>query len=307
MINQMKDLLEYRKIVLEDSPSTLLKSPQTMDFEMVMSIPNSVNLSTAIDSSWDEFSGLAGSGENGIYTNSVTVSSNDETEPCPCLQHHTELLCTLKGSELTRSSWLSGGSSWNARPTLNHTLRQVQEALRVWRGLIDCQNCAHNDDQEVLLLALMCVRKVLARLRLVGPSVPYDESSQSESGVANRKSRSSQSQCRTPDVPAIDFSNESQMLVGDFEVTGHDKSVLLRVLMANTLRKITAILKLLREVLERKKNLEKTSNSSFMTPIGGAWQEPRHGTSSLVHAEQMTQGLLSSVESQMSALKPSEM
>ncbi|MCJ1371060.1 hypothetical protein MMC20_002275 [Loxospora ochrophaea] len=303
----MEDLLEHRRLVLDDSP-------QTSDFELGLPMPASyVSPSTSLDPSWDEIPGLDGAGANTFFESRSTDTSQDESEHCQCLQHHTELLCALKIPKSSRSRL----RTW---PALDHTLLHVQEALRVWRGLIKCPTCAHNGDQEVLILALMCVGAVLTQLRhaswrdsAVGsPESCSDKNRLQSQAATTRSPHSSKSQYSTPDSLAINCTNRSHMQVGDFEVTGHDKSSLLQLLLLNMLHKIAAVLMLLREVLERKKSLEKASGSSFLPAafqgdLGREqWQESRHGTSSLV-AEQMMQSIMSSVESLMGVLKPLDM
>ena len=302
-LSGLKDLLDYRRSILDDSP-------QASDPELALPTPtSSVNPSTPRDHSWNDLSRLDCAPADSLFENPPPETSQDRSEHCGCLQTQTELLCALKTSDATRGA---------RRPTVDLALHHIQDALRVWRDLIKCPNCAHNDDQEVLILALMSIRSLLTQLRQASwrdnAANLSDLSSASKIQSHNRKSRDSSSKflVSIPEFHVINNNNDLQIQIGDFEVTGHDKIFLLQALRSNLLRKVATVLVLLREILERKKNLEKDSSSSFLpTAIqghlgGGQWQEPRHGTSSAV-VEQMMQDTMSAVESLMGGLRPRDM
>jgi hypothetical protein len=188
---------------------------------------------------------------------------------CLCLQQHTDLLCALKRPEPeSGSSTPDRGSS--AGTSLSRALLSIQNGIQVWNSFIECPKCANNNDQEVLLLALMCLRAALFQLQKAGWGDFHTSS-------------------LTQPLPTLSL--------GDFEVKGDDKLMLLQALRSITIRKTESILTRLKETLDRKKALEKIfdpSDKSWEKEGRDPWAQSRceEGASNLGHADQMMQGLV---------------
>ncbi|KAL7943595.1 hypothetical protein V8C42DRAFT_97777 [Trichoderma barbatum] len=152
---------------------------------------------------------------------------------CGCLQQQTNLLCNLKNSEIVRP----GG-----KMPMKRILENMQEAQKIWLDLTGCISCMRGDDQEVLILALMCVRFVLLQLQDVNWSC--SDRSNALLSISGHVS---------PGINSERDIEPDRVLVGDFEVTGDDKSSLFYMLWAMMIQKVNSVLDSLRSVLERKK------------------------------------------------------
>ena len=201
--------------------------------------------------------------------------SSDDPSECSCLQQLTNLLCSLKRSQalVSRASSLSSLSSVVTRPdgvptggpkrggspsSLGRILTNTQEALRVCRTMVECQECVHDDDQEVVLLALMCIRAVLSHLQNANWSGADGGGNNSASNAGGGVGSGLSGNMVGDDDMTLNSKSKHNsdddpppMLVGDFEVTGHDKAILLQALRSITLRKIEHILMFLGEMLQK--------------------------------------------------------
>ena len=161
--------------------------------------------------------------EDPLGTEAVATSNMRETSPpqakCTCMQRQISLLSSLKRSETSRPQGKAGLSS---------ALANVGEAHKVWLDLTRCAGCMRGDDQEVLLLALMSARLILSQLR----GVPLD-GDRSPSGRAGHE----------PDAVPV--------LIGDFEVTGNDRLVLLHVLWSIKVQRVEAVLESINDAFKR--------------------------------------------------------
>jgi len=199
---------------------------------------------------------------------------------CSCLQRHVDLLCSIKQSGIQN------------RSSMSEVLLELEEAIRIFRDMIDCFNCTSNCDDEVLLLALMCIRALLSQIQ----NLPMYAGSNSTSlgGSQSKPGRSSQRNSRGISLFEGDSSDLAQVVVGDFEVTGDDKHTLLQVFGSMTFRKIETVLLSLKDVLQRKKMLY-TSNEvceQSEDQRGGLLPERSSGVKSFSHVEQMLAGLV---------------
>ncbi|KAL6693484.1 hypothetical protein J3F84DRAFT_380933 [Trichoderma pleuroticola] len=165
------------------------------------------------------------------HTPSPIQHSNGLT--CTCLQQQTSLLCKLRGSEVFRP----GG-----KMAMKSILANMQEAQTAWLGLTGCTSCMRGDDQEVLILALMCVRSMLLQLQNV-----------SWGCGGNQDVSLTVSEHVSPGISAEGDVELEVVMVGDFELTGDDKSSLLFMLWSMMVQKVKTVLESFRSVLERKK------------------------------------------------------
>lgn len=262
-----RDTFSYDDMMLDDSMG-FVAMPHLSELGNIRTIPPDpisqvaqAELSAGLSS---------GSGPEHMYPSQPHLPHEDE---CACLQKHTELLCALKKYGAIKGSPKPDGSGSGYLP-VGRIMANIQQAFKTWKAFINCPSCSQDGDQEVLLLSLMCARAVLCQLEGVtwnggsGSSTPADSS--------------------------------PTLTLGEFEVEGDEKSMLLQALRSITLRKIEAVLMRLKEVLERVRRLEdgqdpyRQSENRRGRGVEGGWMEPRNGdgASNLAYAEQMLQGLV---------------
>ncbi|KAH8169840.1 hypothetical protein LIA77_10384 [Sarocladium implicatum] len=140
---------------------------------------------------------------------------------CECIQRQIALLSQLKRP---------GFSGPGEEASLSSALAKARDAQKTWVDLASCDSCMRGDDQEVLLLALMCIRLVLSQLRGV---CPVDGSREADTTMHDSEG-----------VP---------VLVGDFEVTGDDRLVLLHVFRSIEVKKVEAMLDKINDAFKRKR------------------------------------------------------
>ena len=124
--------------------------------------------------------------------------------------------------------------------------------------MVECQDCVHDDDQEVVLLALMCIRAVLSHLQNANWSGADGGGNNSANNAGGGMGSGLSGNMAGDDDMALNSKSKHNsdddpppMLVGDFEVTGHDKAILLQALRSITLRKIEHVLMFLGEMLQK--------------------------------------------------------
>jgi hypothetical protein len=115
-------------------------------------------------------------------------------------------------------------------------LLNIQDSIASCTSMLQCVKCANNSDQEVLIVAIMCVRCVILQIVAARASKENDAESNTFS-----------SSLSVDDLP---------MRLGGFELKGNDKDIMLQVLQMVTTRKIEAMLKSLGEILTHKKRLQ---------------------------------------------------
>ncbi|KAE8550162.1 hypothetical protein EYB25_006383 [Talaromyces marneffei] len=178
--------------------------------------------------------------EMSIVNENDGSASNDTSDAgCTCLQQQTELLCKLKTSRR--------GKQQQQQQSFNCLLVCAQDAFCVWDKLIECNTCAQNKDQEVLVLAVMCIRVLLSQIRHANWTSGDDDRDSVDS--FNNRPQSGAS-------PQLEISSDAlrlQIRFGEYEVVGADKLEMLDVLRSSILRKIETTLMSLTDILERRK------------------------------------------------------
>ncbi|PKK54268.1 hypothetical protein CI102_1714 [Trichoderma harzianum] len=214
-------------------------------------VPVSADLSQSVSMSQEE-----------RVSNTPSPLQHSSVLTCTCLQQQTSLLCKLRGSEVFRP----GG-----KMSMKSILANMQEAQTAWLGLTSCTSCMRGDDQEVLILALMCVRSMLLQLQNV-----------SWACGGNQDVSLTASEHVSPGISAEGDVELEVVTVGDFELTGDDKSSLLYMLWSMMVQKVNTVLESFRSVLERKK----VSGGRFSEPgalLSGDLSMVEHTIDGLTH------------------------
>ncbi|KAJ8125695.1 hypothetical protein O1611_g7942 [Lasiodiplodia mahajangana] len=138
---------------------------------------------------------------------------------CSCFEQTLKLLCTLKRA----------GSSEDQISDLTNSqlMVKIHKSLETWKGLVECPSCAHDEDSDIIVLALMCGRQLITRI-------------QAEPGLYD-------------DGPTPRLS--PPMVLGGYEVKEDEKSMLLHALHSIMFKKLERVIMDLKEVLGRKKRL----------------------------------------------------
>lgn len=149
------------------------------------------------------------------------LNGTDPQIDCTCMQQQIALLSRLKRPRPSGQGEEIG---------LSGALATARDAQKTWTELASCTSCMRGDDQEVLLLTLMCVRLVLSQLSGVCP------------GGSSRR-------------PGTATHGPEGVLVrvGDFEVTGDDRLVLLHVLRSIEVKRVEATLHKINDAFKQKR------------------------------------------------------
>lgn len=123
--------------------------------------------------------------------------------------------------------------------------------------------CAQNTDYEGLLLALMSVRIVIVEV--------YRAKTHLDSSVTSQNEVSSNDRLYVPEQLHEDGTwtnfnsnqNQPSILVGEYEVTGNDRTLLLSVLIQSMARKIKAAVQWFKEILDKKQAVISDRMSGF--------------------------------------------
>lgn len=112
--------------------------------------------------------------------------------------------------------------------------------------------------------------------------------------------------CDTPRTPQSPPGNlvpgeEQRLSIGNFEITGEERTLLIRCLLLNTLAKIKVTVSNLREMLDgkMKRILGSPSSSpaqSLTSEIDSMLAEQGHSSNNLYYVQQMLQGFTSSLQ-----------
>lgn len=210
---------------------------------------------------------------------------------CTCLQQNAELLCSFKNSD---------SEEGKSAQSIDAVLLGAREALKLWQVLIECRNCAYDNDQEVLLLSLMTIRIILLRLQQLLP--PWNLQARSRQEPRGDRP-SSQHQQRQQETEAWLPKNSTPVTVGSFEVTGNDRMLVLQVLLLSTVQKIKSVMTCFKRVLDRKKMILELSSDSLPRSLKQGDTELSHAMSNLRHVQQMLQSLGSFVHTLEQALE----
>ncbi|KAI0423786.1 hypothetical protein F5Y09DRAFT_336304 [Xylaria sp. FL1042] len=186
----------------------------------------------------------------------TTFPRSQHSRQCFCFERNSSLLCMLKRA----------GSEEGQVPdtTSGRLMVRIQEALRAWNELSECSSCAHDNDTDVLLLALVCGRELVTQI-------------QAEPGLYDN---------------GPEPGHSPSLVLGNYEVKGDEKSMLLLALRSITIKKLERAILSLQEVLEKKKTLlraRKLASSSHQDRTGSAWDD-------FAHMDQMMQGIMGYLE-----------
>ncbi|CZR51451.1 uncharacterized protein PAC_01327 [Phialocephala subalpina] len=158
-------------------------------------------------------------------TSSSPASSDISGSKCSCLQHHAKLLCRLK-------------TLWQAStpPPIDVILDGVKQVLEPWKQFIQCHICQLDEDQEALLLSAMSFRAVLRLLERVCNRSALD-------------TMFNDLQIKSQQLQAWNMSmgNNMGLRVGNYDITGDEQSLVLDLLVSQTLGKIQFALECLKE------------------------------------------------------------
>ena len=200
------------------------------------------------------------------------------TNACTCLQQHAELLSSPSIAEMNASvddSILS----------LDKALSLAKQGIKAWRSLVACPICPYNNDQEVMLLALMSIRPVTRYLQRLAPrfiALPLGEAKSQEFAMTD-----------------LQLTRErSRLMLGSLEVEEEERILVYRLLFQKTVQKVRYTLHSLQTMqFKRKKQLLlETSNRT-------AGLEDYHASSSLSHIQQMTHALATALQDLESSFK----
>lgn len=165
---------------------------------------------------------------------------------------------------------------------MDKALSLAQQAMKAWQGLLTCPYCPYNDDQEVMLLTFMTIQALTRYLRRLSPR--YTNTARTNLQGSN------------PDTP-LAAKDDSRLRIGSFELEGDDRTLVLRFLYQNTLQKVKCVLHSLQVIQNKKKKrlLEETQNK-----LAGV--DDYQASSNLFHIQQMSYGLVTSLQTLESAL-----
>jgi hypothetical protein len=165
---------------------------------------------------------------------------------------------------------------------MDKALSLAKQAMKAWQGLLTCPYCPYNDDQEVMLLTFMSIRAVTRYLQRLSPRYTNTARTSLQGSGSN-----------TPQSA----KDDSRLKIGSFELEGDDRMLVLRVLYQNTLQKVKCILHSLQVIQNKKKKrlLEETQNKT-------AGVDDYQASSNLFHIQQMSYGLVTSLQTLESSL-----
>ncbi|KAI1348974.1 hypothetical protein F5Y01DRAFT_317174 [Xylaria sp. FL0043] len=190
-----------------------------------------------------------------------TFRRSQQSQHCSCFEQNSRLLCTLKRADPEEGQV--------SDKTKGPIMVKIQEALKTWHGLSECPSCAHDSDTDIVLLALVCGRELVAHI-------------QAEPGLYDNR-------------PGPGHS--PSLVLGGYEVKGDEKSMLLLALRSITIKKLDQALLSLQELLEKKTKLlraRKLPPLSHQHGAGGAWDD-------IARMDQMMQGIMGSLKTLQSA------
>ena len=198
---------------------------------------------------------------------------------CTCLQQNTELLCSFKLAEATN----------NQNPfRIDAVLQAAQEASKPWQNLVDCRNCAFNQDQEVIQIAFMTIRILLLRCQNLVPLCnPY---------ASSRVGPSDGPQCRQEEAQRPWQKYGARLTLGAYEVSESESNMVTRVLLLGAIRNIKSMFLPFKEMLDRKQmmlrpKLDGSGGGRGQRQTKNALMGQGHPASNLDHIKHILQGL----------------
>lgn len=196
---------------------------------------------------------------------------------CTCLQQHAELLSSPSIAEMNASN-----GSDDTMLSLDKALSLAKQGIRAWRSLIACPNCPYNNDQEVMLLALMSIRPVTRYLQRLAPRF---------TARPRADSKTSESTNTSVTLDTLPMMERSRLMLGSMEVDDEERMLVFRLLFQKTVQRVRQALHSLQMMqFKRKKQLlMETSNRT-------AGAEDYHASSSLSHIQQITHALATALQ-----------
>ncbi len=163
-------------------------------------------------------------------TPATSSPASSESSKCSCLQHHAKLLCRLK-------------TLWQAPtpPPIDVVLDGVKQVLEPWKQFIQCHICQPDEDQEALLLSAMSFRVVLRLLQRVCNRSEFDNLFDDVSSLKQQQQQ--QQQAQQWNMTSVNMG----LRVGNYDITGDEQSLVLDLLVSQTLGKIQFALECLKE------------------------------------------------------------
>ncbi|CZR60186.1 uncharacterized protein PAC_10082 [Phialocephala subalpina] len=206
-----------------------------------------------------------------LTPSSSSPTSSDNSSKCSCLQHHAKLLCRLK-------------TLWQAStpPPIDVVLDGVKQVLEPWKQFIQCHICQPDEDQEALLLSAMSFRVVLRLLQRVCNKSELDTMFDD---IAVKQQQQQQ---------WMMGGNNMGLRVGNYDITGDEQSLVLDLLVSQTLGKIQFALECLKErSTSRSRATSLSSNGNFDIQMSGG---EREGTPDVDYVQQLLGNLESTVQ-----------
>jgi hypothetical protein len=215
-----------------------------------------------------------------------------------------DLLCSLKRRQLPRPTNPCPFPS-GALP-VDCVLQNAQEAWDACRAITDCHDSLHDHDHdhEVILLLVMCLRTVVSQIQQL-PWQTSDGPTPDElrdDGIRSSRESSSPLENR----PGAETNSRGvPILVGDFEVCGDDKDLLMGSLRIIGLRKLAAGLTTLRQLVDGQKARLGTQHARRTGADGRChatlMMDNLHDSGDLKHVGRMMDGLMQSIKVAMNS------
>ncbi|KAK2754869.1 hypothetical protein FQN54_006762 [Arachnomyces sp. PD_36] len=171
-------------------------------------------------------------------------SRNNPPPDCDCIPRLSALLQDIKRPAFDQLSSVR----------FDGILARVSNALTQWSHVLACQRCQeyerNNDDDETLLLAAMSMRRIVVQLK--------------EGGFWLEPARCG---------GGTEDSDEVELRIGDFQVTGADRAMLLSVLRTITVRKLDAAVTTMQSWLRTKQERQGEERSATLHHVESILQE----------------------------------
>lgn len=207
------------------------------------------------------------------------ASTHDKSNACDCLQHHADLLCRL-------------GQLKKSNDSLDIALMFVQQAMVPWKCLSQCTVCERDDDQGTLILSAMTIRAVLHLLQRA--CADLIESSSSDGPSDSNGSGSSSS---SPG-PFDQLSENSRLMMGRYEATVEEQSLVSYILILQALSKIRSA------IVSLKSKLDKTSRHQHGDTNTNTEPQSKDGRSTENNANENKSGTTNSPEQEHAETSP---
>jgi hypothetical protein len=193
---------------------------------------------------------------------------------CTCFLQHAELLSNPSILELNACDGID-----DTVLSLDKALSLAKQGVKAWRNLIACPKCPYNNEQEVMLLAMMSIRPVTRYLQRLAPRYGASQCAASQNADA------------ASDPWPIKPEESSRLMIGSVELDGDEKMVVCRVLFQKTVQMVRQTVHALQMLQYKRKQqlLIETSNRA-------AGADNYQASSSLVHIQQVSHSLATALQ-----------